>query len=346
MPATVGWGILGAGIIAHKFARGLESVPGATLVAVASRTPAKLQQFGDAFPGARRHGSYAALVEDPAVDIVYVATTNQLHREHSQLALAARKAVLCEKPFTLDAAEARAVITQARQAGVFCMEAMWTRFLPLMRALPELLASADLGEVRMVRADFGQRMPYAPDSRLFDPALGGGALLDLGIYPLSLAFYLLGRPGAVASEAVLAPTGVDAQSAAVLQYPGGRLALIACSIVAALPTDALIVCEGGHVWIHAPMYRPSEYSLLRYDADGQAQDAGPGPTRVPFQGNGYNYEAAEAMRCLRAGERESPVMPLDETLAIMEAMDAIRACWRSADAGQAQALASGRSSEV
>ena len=340
MSDTIGWGILGAGRIARLFAQGLESVPDARLVAVASRTPERLQQFGDAFPGARLCGEYAAVVEDPAVDIAYVATTNQLHRELSLLALSARKPVLCEKPFTMDAAEAGDVIAGARREGVFCMEAMWMRFLPLVRALPELLAAAGLGEVRMLRADFGERMPYAPDNRLFDPALGGGALLDLGVYPLSLAFYLLGRPRAVASEAALAPTGVDAQSAAVLEYAGGRIALIACSIVARLPTDALIVGEQGHVRVHTPFYRPSEYSLTYFD------QAGPGergrqlePVSVPFQGNGYNYEAIEAMRCLRAGELESPLMPLGETLAIMETMDAIRACW-GRGTGPEQALTS------
>lgn len=335
MTDTIGWGILGAGAIAGRFARGLESVPDARLVAVASRTPSRLERFGEVFPGARRYREYAALVEDPAVDIVYVATTNQLHRELSVLALRARKAVVCEKPFTIDAAEARAAIAEARRAGVFCMEAMWTRFLPLMRALPDLIASADLGEVRMLRADFGERMPYAPDSRLFDPALGGGALLDLGVYPLSLASYLLGRPRAVASEASMAPTGVDAQSAAVLEYPNGQLALIACSVVAELPTDALIVGERGRIRIHRPMYRPSEYSVERYDAGGEAQTHVVGPISVPFEGNGFNYEAAEAMRCLRDGERESPVMPLDETLAIMETVDAIRGCWQRGSAPRA-----------
>jgi len=343
MSETIGWGILGAGRIGRLFAHGLESVPNARLVAVASRTPERLRQFGETFPGARLYAEYAALVADPAVDIVYVATTNQLHRELSLLALGAHKPVLCEKPFTMDAAEAGDVIALARWEGLFCMEAMWMRFLPLVRALPELLASAGLGEVRMLRADFGERMPYAPDNRLYDPALGGGALLDLGVYPLSLAFYLLGRPRAVTSAAALAPTGVDAQSAAVLEYAGGQIALIACSIVAQLPTDALIVGERGHVRVHTPFYRPSEYSLTYFDQAGPGERGRQLETvSVPFQGNGYNYEAVEAMRCLRAGELESPIMPLDETLAIMETMDAIRACWRGA-AGPDQALASGGS---
>ncbi len=335
MSDTIGWGILGAGRIARLFAHGLEDAPDARLVAVASRTPDRLKQLGETFGGVQLHREYTALVEDPAVDIVYVATTNQLHRELSLLALRAHKPVVCEKPFTMDAAEAREVIALARREGVFCMEAMWMRFLPLVRALPELLTSGGLGEVRMLRADFGEWNPYSPEHRLFEPALGGGALLDLGVYPLSLAFYLLGRPRAVASRASLAPTGVDAQSAAVLEYPNGRLAFIACSIVARLPTDALIVGERGHIRIHAPLYRPSEYSVA-YHGEGGTEHR-QGTVSVPFQGNGYNYEAVEAMRCLRAGERESPVMPLDETLAIMETMDAIRACWGHGAAGRAGA---------
>ena len=358
MPARIGWGILGAGTMAKAFARGLKAVPDARLVAVASRTPGRLQEMGKLFSVSRLYDDYPALLGDRSVDIVYIATTNQLHCELSLLCLEAGKPVLCEKPFALHAAEARAVVECARRRHVFCMEAMWTRFFPLMRALPELLRSGDVGRVRMLRADFGSRMPFAPNHRWFDPALGGGALLDLGVYPLSLAFYLFGRPRAIVTEASIGATGVDEQAAAVLEYATGQIAVISCSIVTRLPTEAFIVGDRGQLRIHHPMYRPSAYSLTRHPAPGDDAPRGlsalasaasglrrvstrfghaldrmrgrePGVTMIPFVGNGYNYEAAEAMRCLRAGETESLVMPLDETLAIMETLDAIRQQWHT-----------------
>jgi predicted dehydrogenase len=355
MSNPIRWGMLGAGSIARLFARDLQHVPDAELAAVASRSPAKLREMASAYPRARIYDDYSALVHDSAVDIVYIATTNQLHRDHALLCLEAGKPVLCEKPFTMTAEEARTVVDVARRRRLFCMEAMWTRCLPLMRALPALLASGAIGDVRMLRADFGSLPPFDPDNRYFNPALGGGAMLDLGVYLLSLASFLFGFPRSIVSEASIGKTGVDEQSAALLAYENGRIATIACSVVTRLPTEALIVGTRGQIKIHAPVHRPSALTLTvfadrRADTRAGAPTAGassladelssplrrlidrvrrrqPGLLEYPYEGQGYRFEAAEAMRCLRAGETESPVMPLNETLEIMQTLDAVRAPW-------------------
>jgi predicted dehydrogenase len=358
MPDPIRWGILGAGAIARQFARGLQALPDARLVAVASRTPARLEELSRQFAVERSYGDYSALVADPAVDIVYIATTNQLHREQSLLCLEAGKPVLCEKPFTITAAETREVIEAARRRRLFCMEAMWTRCLPLMRALPGLLETGTIGQIRILHADFGSRPPFAAENRFFNPSLGGGAMLDLGIYLLSFASFLFGAPRDVVSRASIGQTGVDEQASAILSYDGGRLATVSCSMLTPLPNEALIVGSRGQIRVHAPMYRARELSLSVYPERGARERQPPGgaagtrpgwqragaallaritkpvrpgragSTLYPFDGNGYHYEAAEAMRCLRAGELESPIMPLDETLEIMETMDAVRGQWR------------------
>jgi predicted dehydrogenase len=334
MSRPIRWGILGAGNVARLFARGLQQLPDAMLVAVGSRSPGKLKAMVTLGRNVRLYGDYEPLVADDAVDIVYVATTNQLHCEHALLCLSAGKPVLCEKPFTLNAAEAREVVELARRQGLFCMEAMWTRHLPLMRALPELLESGAIGDLRMLRADFGSLPPFEKDNRFFDPSLGGGAMLDLGVYLVSLAHRLLGTPVAISAQAAIGLTGVDEQSAAVLRYAAGQIATIACSLVSRLPTEALIAGTHGQVRVHAPVHRPNRLTLTRYDGERQSSQwqrllnrlgrTEKGGMLYPIEGNGYQYQAAEAMRCLRAGEPESPVMPLAETLRVMETLDSIR----------------------
>jgi predicted dehydrogenase len=349
------WGLLGAGSIARLFASDLHHVPGAELAAVASRSPSKRAEIANSYPSAKIYESYSDLVRDPDVDIVYIATTNQLHKDHALLCLEAGKPVLCEKPFAMTAEEARTVVAVARRRGLFCMEAMWTRCLPLVRALPELLKSGAIGDVRMLRTDFGSLPPFDPDNRFFNPALGGGAMLDLGVYLLSLASMLFGPPSSVASKASIGSTGIDEQSAALLAYENGRLAMIACSLVSRLPTDALIVGTRGQIRIHAPVHRPRALTLTVF-AEEESVDARTnnvaartlagqqsasrlrrvvsrlrqrprGLMEYPYNGQGYHFEAAEAMRCLRSGETESPLMPLNETVEIMQSVDAVRAGW-------------------
>ena len=320
MAENIRWGIIGTGNISSQFARGLAVLPDAELVAVGSRTRASAEAFGARFDVPHRHASYAALARDPDVDAVYVGTPHSLHRANSMMCLEAGKAVLCEKPFTINAAEAEQVIKLAREKGRFLMEAMWTRFLPLSEKVRELLAADTIGSVQMLTADLGFRGRFDPKHRLFDPELGGGALLDVGVYPISLASMIFGPPTRISSLAHMGQTGVDEQAAVTLGYAGGQLAVLYTSIRTTTPKEAILMGTQGQIRIHAPMFVPSKLTL---SVDGQDDKV----IEMPFTGNGYNYEATEVMNYLRAGKLESDLMPLDETLSIMRTLDAIRAQW-------------------
>ena len=314
------WGILGTGNIASQFARGLAELDDAELVAVGSRTAESAETFGERFNAPRRHGSYAALASDPAVDAIYVATPHPLHHDNTIMCLEAGKAVLCEKPFAINAGQAQSMIATARERGVFLMEAMWTRFLPHMVRLRELLAEGVIGEVRMLQVDFGFRTSFNRQGRLFDPALGGGALLDVGIYPVSLASMIFGTPERVTGMAHLGETGVDEQSAMIFGYAGGQLALLSQAIRTNSPHEALLLGTNGKIRVHSSWWKATPITL---SVDGKPDEL----IDLPAVGNGYNYEAAEVGRCLREGRTESAVMPLDETLAIIRTMDEVRAQW-------------------
>ena len=320
MTDTIRWGILSTGRIAKQFAEGLSVLPDAELVAVGSRTQSSADAFGDAFGVARRHASYAALAEDPDVDVIYIGTPHSLHCENSILCLEADKAVLCEKPFAINASEAGDVIALAREKSLFLMEAMWTRFLPIIVQARGLVADGAIGELRMLNADFGFRADFDPKSRLFDPHLGGGALLDVGIYPMSLASMLFGAPTRVTSMAQLGETNVDEQAAIILSYDGGQLAIVSTAIRTDTPVEATLIGTKGRIRIHSPWYYGTALTLSVKDHEDVVM-------RLPYKGNGYTHEAIEVMRCLQEGKLESDTMPLDETLSIMETMDTIRAQW-------------------
>lgn len=323
MSATTGpirWGILGTGNIARLFATGLGSAPGAILAAVGSRTQEKADEFGDRFGIPRRHASYETLAADPDLDVIYVATPHTLHHDATILCLAGGKAVLCEKPFALNATQAAAMIGAARARGLFLMEAMWSRYYPAMVRARELLAAGAIGEPRILQADLGFRARINPQGRLFDPALGGGALMDIGVYPVSLASMVFGTPSSIVSQATMGETGVDEQNAIVLRYPGGQLAVLSSAIRTATPHEATIMGTEGVLRIGQDWHKSNWVGVT---PTGQPE----GVTHLPIEGNGYNYEAIEVMDCLRAGKLESAVMPLDETLAIVRTLDAIRAQW-------------------
>ncbi len=318
--APVRWGILGAGNIAHKFAAGLAVLPDAQLVAVGSRTPGKADTFADMWSAPHRHTSYESLAADPDVDVVYVATPHPLHAEDSLLCLNAGKAVLCEKPFTVNAAQAQPVIDKAREKGLFLMEGMWTRFFPIMARVRELGKEGAIGDVRMVQADFGFRAGVNPESRLFSPALAGGGLLDVGIYPLSLASMLLGAPTQITGVAQLGETGVDEQAAMSLLYDDGRIASLTTGIRTNTPHEAHILGTDGSIKIHNPWWQPSAMTVK---AGGKEE-----VVTLPFaEGTGFQFEAQEVAACLRAGQAESAIMPLNETLQILRTMDTLRAQW-------------------
>ncbi len=316
----VRWGILGPGSIANKFATGLKHLPEASLVAVGSRTQAKADAFADQYRILHRHGSYEDLANDPEVDVIYVATPHALHMECALLCLQAGKAVLCEKPFAINAPQVRALIDCARARRLFLMEGMWSRFFPVMYKVREWLAAGKIGDVRMLSADFGFRTGFNPEGRLFDLRLGGGALLDVGIYTVSFAAMVMGgRPSSIASLAEIGATGVDEQSAMVLAYPRGQLALLACAVRTSTSQSARIYGTTGYIDI--PNFWHATTATLAINGKE------PEHIEIPLEGNGFNYEAAEVMRCLQAGKLESDIMPLDESLAIMETLDAIRQQW-------------------
>lgn len=319
MTQTIRWGILGTGRIARTFATGLRSVPDAELVAVGSRSQASADHFGDDMQVARRHPSYEALANDTDLDVIYVSSPHSAHMENSLLCINAGKAVLCEKPFTINAQQAETMITAARERKVFLMEAMWPRFLPAMTRIRELLAQDAIGEIRMLSADCGFRTSFDAQHRLFNPDLGGGALLDVGVYPVSLSSMIFGEPDRISSLATLGTTGVDEQSAMILGYPGGRLAILSTAIRTSTPGQAQIMGSDGSIRIHSSV-RVTTFTLTRSGAEPETID-------LPLEGNGYNYQAAAVGDALRNGKLESEIMPLGETLAVMRTMDRIRDQW-------------------
>jgi len=320
MTDTIRWGILGPGSIAKKFAEGLLAVPGARLVAVGSRDGARGAAFAQAHGGVRAHGSYEALAADPEVDVVYVASPHSGHAEHTLLCLNHGKAVLCEKPFAVNAAQGRRMVECARAKSLFLMEAMWTRFLPAMVEVRRWLQDGLIGEPRLVTADFGFRAGWNPESRLLNPRLAGGGLLDVGVYTLAMAYMVFrGAPEVVTGVAHLGETGVDEQAAMALRFPGGRLAALTCAV--RTNSAQAVRIDGTDGRIEIPGFWHAQEATLT--------EAGKEPRRValPFVSTGYNYEAAAVGQCLRDGQRECAVMPLDETLQIAETMDALRRQW-------------------
>lgn len=314
---TVRWGIIGTGKIARAFANALKDTPGAQLVAVGSRSLASAQAFAAEFGVPQAYGSYQSLVDLPDVDLVYVATPHPMHAQNALLALEAGKGVLCEKPFTMNRREAEAVVALARRKNLFLMEAMWTRFLPAFAEVQRIIASGRLGAVRQVHADFGFTCDFGPEHRAFNPALGGGALLDLGIYPLSIASAILGPVESVLAQATLGQTGVDVQTDFLLRHRDGGTSNCSCSFIARTPGELTVSGERGHVRMNTMFYRAQSVSLVLDDGTNTTI-----PT--PYLGNGYVHQAIEAQRCWLAGLIESPAMPHDETLALMGVMDEIR----------------------
>ena len=311
------WGILGTGGIASTFAGDLPLVEGAELAAVGSRTSQAAEAFAQRHGFARAHGSWAALAADPDVDVVYVATPHAFHHDAALACLAGGKAVLCEKPMTLDLPSAAQLVQEARTRELFLMEAMWMRCNPAILRMAELIAEGAIGSVTAVHADFGLRGPFPAAHRLRNPALGGGALLDLGVYPINLAHLVLGAPTTVQSWAHLTPEGVDENTGVLLGYESGALAALTCGINGATRNAASITGTTGRIDLPPEFYVPGSFTLSR------AEHA-PEVVSFPFEGRGYQYEAAEVQRCLRAGELESPRMPQATTLEIMNLLDTIR----------------------
>ncbi|MFE0647526.1 Gfo/Idh/MocA family protein [Streptomyces sp. NPDC059534] len=317
MRETVRWGILATGGIAERFTTDLLTLDGAEVVAVASRTEASAKSFADRFGIPRAYGEWAGLFADEDVDVVYVATPHHAHREAAGLALEAGKAVLCEKALTLNAREAQELVTLARDRGLFLMEAMWMYCNPLVRRLAELVRDGAIGEVRTVQADFGLEGPFDAGHRLRDPAVGGGALLDLGVYPVSFAQLLLGEPDTVQAHALISPEGVDLNTGMLLGWDSGASALLSCSLVADTPLTASVTGTLGRIDVPRGFFFPERFTLHRHGLAPEEFVSTDDP-------HSFRHEAAEVMRCLRSGGTESPLVPLDGSLAVMRTLDAVR----------------------
>ena len=318
MDKVIRWGILGTGKIAQAMATALRDVPDAQLVAVASRTRESAERFGAQFAIERCHASYQALADDAGVDVVYIATPHTLHADNALMCLAAGKHVLCEKPFTMNAREAQTVVKLAHEKQLFLMEAMWSRFLPAVQEARRLIASGAIGTLQQLQADIGFIADFPPEHRLLNPALGGGALLDIGIYPLSMAAFFLGPVTQVQTLAEMGPTGVDEQAVFSLLHEGGGSSSCACTMRALSPTELTITGTLGRIRLPGRFYKPNHLIVEPMNGERRVVDA-------PFIGNGYPHEAIEAMRCIRAGLLESPLMPHAETLALMDVLDTMRA---------------------
>ncbi|MGW2387273.1 Gfo/Idh/MocA family protein [Streptomyces sp. NPDC001658] len=317
---SVRWGILATGGIAAAFTADLVDLPDAEVVAVASRTEESAKAFAERFGVPRAYGDWASLAADEDIDVVYVATPHSAHRAAAGLCLEAGRNVLCEKAFTLNAREAEELVALARGRGSFLMEAMWMYCNPVVRRLKDLVDDGAIGEVRSIQADFGLAGPFPPTHRLRDPQQGGGSLLDLGVYPVSFAHLLLGEPTDVLARAVLSEEGVDLQTGALLSWDSGALASVHCSIIGGTSTTASVTGSQGRIDIPYGFFHTDRFVLHRDGRDPEEFAAGPedGPR------GSLKHEAREVMRALRAGETESPLVPLDGTLAVMRTLDAIR----------------------
>lgn len=332
-------------------------VDDAQLYAVGARQKDKAEEFSRQYSVPHCYGSFEELLADPNIDVVYIATPHHVHRDHCVMALEAGKSVLCEKPFTINASQAREVIELARKKKLFCMEAMWMRFLPAMRQMSNLLDNDTIGVPSLLRADFGVPFEFNPNSRVFDLGLAGGALLDLGVYTISLSYKLFGAPVEILATSNIGESGVDETSTVILKHAGGQISTLRSSIRYELTPEAVIVGSKGSIRIESPIYRPHKIQVNKYTPVAPVADTQGAPSKlkkiiqqtpalqklalhlesyltpissalgtkvIPFVGNGYNYQVAAVNQCLKEGKLESEIMPLNDSLGVLLVMDEIR----------------------
>ena len=319
---TIRWGIIGTGRIARAFAEGLKFTTNGKLHGIASRSLASAQSFAQEWDIPSAFGNYQELAESDAIDAVYIATPHSSHAENAILCMKNKKAVLCEKPFAVNSSEVEAMIKTSREMNVLLMEGMWSRFPPLMNQLRDWLNEGKLGDIRTLHADFGF-LPKErdPNGRLFNLELAGGSLLDLGIYPVSLASMIMGKPADIQTLANIGSTGVDEQAGWIFRYSNGALAMLLSSLECETRQEAFIAGSIGNVRVHKQCWKPQKMTFT--ETNGEASET----IEMPFVGNGFNYEAESFGALLIQGKKESPIMPLDESLTIMNQMDQIRKEW-------------------
>lgn len=321
MEKKIKWGILSTGHISRKFADALAILPGAELAAVASRNMETAREFAEKFSVPKAYGSYSELAEDPDLDAIYIGTPHTFHLENSVMCMKRGKAVLCEKAFAINAREAREMVRMARLENVFLMEAMITRHVPLVKKVLGWIDAGKIGEVRMVKASRCARGVFKPGARQLNPELGGGSLLDVGIYVISFASMVFGKkPVEAVGLGHIGDWGSDEQGVAVLKYDKGEIADLSFALSTAAVNDAYIYGTDGYIKIDDVFAVPTRASLHINKEEVEV-------IQEPIIGNALSYEAEEVMRCLRAGLKESPLMPLDESVQIMEVMDSIRKPW-------------------
>lgn len=311
------WGIIGTGWIAEKFAEGLSVLPDAKIKAVASRSTERAESFAGKYRIDTAYGSYDRIVRDPDIDIVYIATPHPYHCENTLMGIENGKAVLCEKPFAMNEQEVVRMISRAKEKKVFLMEAFWTRFLPSIQKTMDLIASGELGTVRHIKSDFGVSRPFDPKHRAFNKELGGGSLLDIGIYPVFLTLLLWGEPDFISAVADIGATVVDESLALTFKYNDGRIATLFSSFRVNSTVETNICGTKARLKLNRMWHCPVSLELTKGDNATQRIDP-------PYVGNGYNYEAAEVGRCLRSGQKESALLPLDFSLRLIRLLDRIR----------------------
>ena len=313
---VIRWGIAGPGRIAESVAGDFARTPGAELTAVGSRSAERAQAFARRHGAAHAHGSYAELIQDPEVDVVYVATPHPQHRDIAVAALRAGKGVLVEKAFTATVAGAHDIVTTAHATGGFAMEAMWTRFQPAVVRLRQLLADGAIGTVLSVQADLGVLRDYDPRDRLFDPALAGGAVLDLGVYVVSFAQMILGTPERVVAAGTIGPSGVEIDAAMLLGFGGGATATLTISLHSPMPGQARVFGTAGWIDVLPRFHHPDQIVLHRPGVDAETITA-------PHIGGGYAHELIEVTECISAGRGESAVMPLADSVTVQNVLNEV-----------------------
>jgi predicted dehydrogenase len=322
MKKAFGVGIIGTGRIARKMARTLQGMEGAEFSAVASRSQATADAFAAECGSegtTRAYGSYEAIVDDPSVDLVYIATPHPMHHRDAMMCIEGGKPVLCEKPFAVNARQAREVIDLARRRGVFAAEAIWTRYVPMSQTIREIVASGAIGAVRMVTANLGY--PNSHMERMWNPALGGGALVDLGVYPINFAAMVLPEdPAEIVSTCTRFESGVDAQNSITLTWAGGEMAVLSSSLTAKTDRQGVISGERGHLIVEN-INNPESVTVFDGDYRRVARH------EQPPQITGFEYQVQAAADAIRAGLIETPFMPHAETLRLMSLMDAVRRAW-------------------
>jgi predicted dehydrogenase len=310
------WGIIGPGKIADKFALALAKTPGAKLHAVASRDQLRARRFSEKHQASKFYDSYAALANDTDLDAIYIATPHAFHMEQALLCLRNKIPVLCEKPMSVNLESTQAIIAAARESNTFLMEAMWTRFLPHIEKTLDLIKKDRIGSVKHIRADFGFVFPFDPKSRVFDLKLGGGSLLDVGVYPLFLTLLILGKPDEILSFAKLSSTGSDETTDAILKYHSGASASIFSSVITQTPLTAEIYGTKGVITLKRPWYKGTEIEIREMDTITKN-------ISLPYGDNGFEFQILETMDCVNKGLKESPRMPHAFSLELSAIMDTI-----------------------